>query len=506
VAKQNKEKWINGDYPSTLHDLEGQIQTSESNLLQEEDRLAWVARMVKKKYMTASQEEAEQALLTGNKLDLQKKQEAKKVLTDFTNPTNIKTMDKAIADAENDERSAKQDRDIKQAVFKQQDDLYKDLEEQIKQCKVRAPAEGIVVYYVPEQTRMGSGSNQSIIAQGEPVQYGQKMMSIPNLSQMVVNVRIHEAFIGHMDVKARVEKVHPGRAAEKAGLKEGDVIVRLNDKPIKSYADLVETLRSTDTSAPAKLKVLRDKMEIDAELTFAHQADADKGAGEESEKDGKDETAASKGAKAEEGLGSGKVRDNSPNKLFGARFQVGLPAEIRVDAAPGKVLKGHVKSVASVAAQQDWMSPDVKVYQAYVEIDDSVKDLKLKPGLSAVCTIFTETQAENVLAVPVQTIVAPTEPGGDPSVMVIGPKGPEKRPVKLVKVDGKLMTDGDYVAIESGLSVGERVVSAPKTLLGDKDKKSGKDGDKGGANGKMDAMPGGKGKGGGPGGVPNFQK
>ena len=48
------------------------------------------------------------------------------------------------------------------------------------------------------------------------------------------------------------------------------------------------------------------------------------------------------------------------------------------------------------------MSPDVKVYQAYVEIDDvRQSSLKLKPGLSAVCTIYTETQAENVLAVPV---------------------------------------------------------------------------------------------------------
>jgi len=44
------------------------------------------------------------------------------------------------------------------------------------------------------------------------------------------------------------------------------------------------------------------------------------------------------------------------------------------------------------------MSPDVKVYQAYVEIDEDVQYLKLKPGLSAVATIFTETKAEKVLA------------------------------------------------------------------------------------------------------------
>jgi len=48
------------------------------------------------------------------------------------------------------------------------------------------------------------------------------------------------------------------------------------------------------------------------------------------------------------------------------QFQEGLPANVRVEAVAGKTLRAHVKSVANVAAQQDWMSPDVKVYQAYV--------------------------------------------------------------------------------------------------------------------------------------------
>src|SRR5262249_45144608 len=98
------------------------------------------------------------------------------------------------------ERNAYSDMKAKEAIFKQQDDQYKDLLEQIKQCKVTAKHAGIVIYAVPEQTRMGAGSQQSIIAQGEPVQYGQKMMSIPDLSRMVVALRIHEAFINHIRV------------------------------------------------------------------------------------------------------------------------------------------------------------------------------------------------------------------------------------------------------------------------------------------------------------------
>ena len=41
LAKQNLDKWIKGDYPQQLHDLEGQIQIAESTVLQQVDRTAW---------------------------------------------------------------------------------------------------------------------------------------------------------------------------------------------------------------------------------------------------------------------------------------------------------------------------------------------------------------------------------------------------------------------------------------------------------------------------------
>jgi HlyD family secretion protein len=355
LAEKTLEKWIKGDFPQSLHDLEGQIQTAESAVLQQEDRTSWAARMVKKKYMTASQEEAEQATLIGDKLSLQKLQEQKKVLLDYTDPVNRQTYDNAIKQAKVDERTAYAKMESARAVYQQQDALYNDLLDQIKQCKVYAQNEGIVVYGVPEQTRMGAGSTQSIIAQGEPVQYGQKMLSIPDLAHMTVNVRIHEVFINHI----KSDSVNEGKN--------------------------------------------------------------------------------------------------------------GLPATIRVDALPGKTLKGHVHMVASVAAPQDWMSPDVKVYQCYVAIDDDIRLAKLKPGLSAVCSIFTDEKAEHVLSVPVQAIVSPLDKNGKPRCFVlIDKRRTEAREVEIG------MSDNMYVEIKSGLKEGEEVVLNPQSLLNDKERKGNK--------------------------------
>src|SRR5205807_37121 len=108
-----------------------------------------------------------------------------------------------------------------------------------------------------------------------------------------------------------------------------------------------------------------------------------------------------------------------------------------------------------------------KVYQAYVEIDDPVEALKLKPGLSAVSTIFTDTKAEKVLAVPVQAVVSPQEKGARPRVYVMTPHGPEPRDVELG------MTDEKYVEIKrnSNLQPGDDVVLNPRVLLSDKERK-----------------------------------
>jgi multidrug efflux pump subunit AcrA (membrane-fusion protein) len=469
VAEQNLKKWVEGDYPQQLHDLEGQIQTSESNLLQEEDRMAWVSRMVKKGYWTASQEEAEKALLTGYKLDLQKKQEQKAVLTKYTDPVSRLTFETAIATAKNAEQAGKANMESKRAIFKQQEEQYKDLLDQIKQCKVVAEHAGIVVYTIPEQTRMGSGATQSIIAQGEPVQYGQKMMSIPDLSRMLVNVRVHEAFINNMDVQARVESVQSDGPSEKAGIKPGDIITKVGPKPIKGYPDLVDALRGYKPEGMVKLKVSRDKDEHDVELKLAPKREDEPGNG---------------GG----GTGGGRINIYDPNWAFGVHFQEGLPAMVRVEAVQGRGLKGHVKSVANVASPQDWMSPDVKVYQAYVEIDDNVEQLKLRPGLSAVCTIFTETRAEHVLAVPLPAILSPLEKGAKPRCFVMTPHGPEAREVELG------MKDETFAEIKSGLNEGEEVVLNPRNLLSDKEKKNVKEEEK---------SPGGPGKGPGGGGRPD---
>jgi multidrug efflux pump subunit AcrA (membrane-fusion protein) len=194
----------------------------------------------------------------------------------------------------------------------------------------------------------------------------------------------------------------------------------------------------------------------------------------------------------------------------------GQRATIRVDAMPGTLFVGHVRSVAAVASQADWWNSDAKNYQTYVMIegellpDGKVKPLEgeqIRPDMTAEVTISVDAVKEPVITAPIQAIIGGAEMGATREVFVKSGEGFERREVTLGLYNDKM------VEIRTGLKEGEEIVVNPKVLIGDKDKTKtreageGKNGDKehdkNSKNGAGDpAKPGGGFPGAGPGGDP----
>jgi HlyD family secretion protein len=256
-------KYLKGDFPQALKDVEGRIKIAESDVEQQRDRAAWAQRMLKKGYYTVSQADSEQSKLQSVELTLAKVQEEKRVLmdknyglkkrteTDLGN--KVEEAKRALAriqsQAHAKEVQARTDRDSKKWVYGQERTKCKDIEEEIKKCKLCAPIDGLVVFYVAEQTRWGVG-RQALVAQGESVTENQKLMQIPDLKHMCVHTKVHEALV------SRIHKGQPAMVGVDA----------IPNRRLKAHVESVANTPSQQDFFAADVKVYATKVFIDEEV------------------------------------------------------------------------------------------------------------------------------------------------------------------------------------------------------------------------------------------------
>ena len=200
---------FDGEFKQLLDDVNGRIEDAEGKFEQWRDRAAYSQRMVIKGYVTQSQVQADESGLSGSKEVLKKLQTEKGLLQTFVAQRAVQNYCSLLREAEiafgrteiqteGKKKQLEAELNSKKKIFQQEQMKLKEIKEQIEICNIHAPQDGMVVYFTPEQSRFGGGSQQSIIAQGEPVREGQKLMRIPNLKKMQVVARVHEAMISRI--------------------------------------------------------------------------------------------------------------------------------------------------------------------------------------------------------------------------------------------------------------------------------------------------------------------
>jgi HlyD family secretion protein len=177
--------------------------------------------------------------------------------------------------------------------------------------------------------------------------------------------------------------------------------------------------------------------------------------------------------------------------------RIGQPADVTIDAIPGKVYKGHVTLVGDQAllrssgvatSQSTSGTEEAKDFKVVVTLDQPSDELR--PGLSTTAKITT-AHKNGVISLPIQalTMHAPETPGSSSgkveaaSAPTPGAKpAPEQQGVFVIDKDshGKLrakfvpvttgITGATDIEVLSGLNEGTEVVTGPyKTLRGLKD-------------------------------------
>ena len=213
-----------------------------------------------------------------------------------------------------------------------------EIEQQITNCRVIAPVDGFVVYYIHPRDSLVV-ANSPLLDRGEPVREGQKLFQIPDLTKMLVHIQVPET--------------------------------------------LVTYLRNPD-----------------------------------------------------------------PGKKIGPQL-----AQIKVDAFPNRLLKGHVQFVDTVPSSRDFFKNDMKTYKTLIAIDEPFD--RLKPKMSAEVQIQTDGKIGGV-QVPIQSVV---DAGKAQYCYVKVGQTIEKRPV----ITG--LRNDRVVEIRKGLKENEAVLLNPQGLL-----------------------------------------
>jgi multidrug efflux pump subunit AcrA (membrane-fusion protein) len=366
LALDEMDKYNKGDYLAKEQELLGLQNNAQTDLAMWEERSAWSDRMSRagRRFVTVAQAQADAAKLRSAQIALAKTTEDVRVLQKYTGPRTRKeiqgrideakrAMDRVKIQADAKRITAEAAKKAAKSTWEQEKKKAEDLSDEIKKCKILAPQDGLVVYHVDERSKWGGGQ-QSLIAQGEPVREGQKLMRIPNLNKMVVATKIHEAMV--------------------------------------------------------------------------------------------------------------------------SRVHAGLPAQVRVEAFSGKTMRGKVKAIATVASKQSWLSSDVQVYEAQVEIEGVVPGLK--PDMTAEVTIFTDSQRDSALTIPVQAILGSVDMGNTRRIYVQTDNGPEARDVTIG------LSNDRMAEVLTGLKEGDEVIVNPLVLLSAEEKAKFAPTPAGGAKGK----------------------
>ena len=138
-----------------------------------------------------------------------------------------------------------------------------------------------------------------------------------------------------------------------------------------------------------------------------------------------------------------------------SRVMLGQPVEINIDALPSQTFHGVLDTISSVPVPGSWPNTDLKEYEAGIKITDSPEIVRqLKPGMTAEIRIIVDDRQEDVLQVPVQSVLQMAD-----KFFTYVAKGSEVERRELKVGDA----NDEYMEIIDGVAEAERVVMNPRT-------------------------------------------
>ncbi len=227
-ALSDLEKYKLGDWPQAKRVLEADITITKEEVQRAKDKLEWTGKLHTKGYATRSELEGDQLALKRQDIALEKGTEALRLSEKYDYPKKIRLLESAHEQAKLallriKQRSksllsaAEADLKARENTLELQSTKLEETKLQLQLAKIFAPQDGLVVY-APVSSSLGQP-----IEEGAVVRQKQPLIKLPDVSKMMVEIKIHES---------HVRQVKPGQPA----------FVTIDSMPDKQFNGVVKKI------------------------------------------------------------------------------------------------------------------------------------------------------------------------------------------------------------------------------------------------------------------------
>lgn len=250
LAQLDLDKYLKGEYPQQLQQAENAITLADEELRRSQDKLAWSEKLATEGFVTRSELESDTLEVKRRKLNLDVARSNLSVLKKYSHirtleglKSNLYQQEQSLIrvkkDASADLIRAEADLSRRESEFLREKTRLNYYNDQLKKCKVVAPADGMVIY----ATSINNDRNQEPLDAGQTVRTRQELIYLPSGGRMksVFSIRESELQLIEVGMPAVVTIDALG------GLKVEGVVTKIAPLPDQSSIWLNPNLKLYDT-------------------------------------------------------------------------------------------------------------------------------------------------------------------------------------------------------------------------------------------------------------------
>ncbi len=231
-AKQDVDRFIEGDAPLRLLALEGDIDLAQEEIKRAQERLANTKKLLEKGYATSLQVQADELTIKKQQNLITKYKTQKELYLKFEQPQTRKRL---VSKYEQTQIEEKRTQEKSRTLVESMESLVKRREEGLKSQKerlalyqdqltkteIRASQDGLVIY-----PRSSDRSNDSYIKDGVLVKKGNRVLELPDVSELMAVVQVHESYVRQLRT-------------------DQPAVVRIDSLPDKTFTGIVKYVAPT---------------------------------------------------------------------------------------------------------------------------------------------------------------------------------------------------------------------------------------------------------------------